>query len=160
MVATANISLQRTAPYGLAAELGSLCVRPKSGLIVCGVIWLSALVGCSRALEVQVGEQVRADIIVLFKLGTQGATINDFLTRTLPPSHDSSGNYRPVILSELFIESHGYAGYAITFQESASEATRQAVVRSIRQSPIVYRVFLNRRPDSISPREVDSHAAA
>ena len=126
------------------------------------LVWTFALLiiapACYRNRTVAVGDRVSADLVVLFKQGTDGAAINDFLTKTLPSSRSPSGEYAPVLQSELGVSVHGYTGYALTFQENASPGVRADVERRIRASSIVYRVFRNRAPNSIKAAEVSSAA--
>ena len=116
-------------------------------------------VGCpfSTSDNVQpVGPTVKADLLIYFTRGISQNEINGFSKEVLSrPDPEGRGyDLPPGVRTFLRLrEFEGHDGIAITFFPNATDEQRQNLKRSIKASPIVYRVLENTAPDSVKTLE-------
>ena len=130
--------------------------RPQTSLltVICLVALLSS--GCpssnSKNEMEPVGPDVKAHLLIYFNTGISRDEIDAFHKTVLSrPDPEGRGHYLAPGIGLLLrigpIEGHD--GFAITFSSSATSEQRQDLVRTVKQSPFVYKVFENRTPDSV-----------
>jgi hypothetical protein len=124
-------------------------------LATCLLVLLS--VGCpfskSGSSDLRpIGPTVKADILIYFNSNLSQEEINAFSNDVLSRPHpEGRGRYLPpgvrTFLRLRAVE--GHEGIALTFFPNASDEQRQELMKSIKASPIVYKVLENTTPDSV-----------
>ena len=109
---------------------------------------------CNRADEKWVkvsGPNDPASVVLFFKKDTTYEQREAFDKTILSYPHPEGKGYylQPGIASTLYVRNSDYEGYAIQFSTDATSEQRERLKRSIRESPIVYKVYENVIPSQI-----------
>jgi hypothetical protein len=102
---------------------------------------------------VPVGPEVKASLVIYFKVGTTDDQIEDFWHGVLSdPDPQGKGYYhRPGVgdLMRVFPAVQGHEGIAVTFFPEATRDQREELEAEIKSSPIVYIVLKNVAPNDV-----------
>ncbi len=99
-----------------------------------------------------IGPTVEADLLVYFKSDLSREQINDFIDNVISiPEPEGKGYYLPPgVRTRLRLRPvEGHHGIAITFFPNASEEQREELMKTIKTSPLVFKVLENTAPDSV-----------
>lgn len=103
-----------------------------------------------------IGPEVKQNLVIFFKLGITNEQVEGFFDEVLSkPDPNGKGFYLRKGISE-FSRIHpvqGHEGVAISFFSYATNEEREAVVRDVKSSPIVYKVLENTAPAEV--KELD-----
>ena len=100
-----------------------------------------------------IGPTVKADILVYLNSNLSHEEVNTFIKTVLsrPDPEGRGDDLAPGVRTRLALRPvEGHAGIALTFFPNASKEQREEWVRSIKASPLVYRVLENTTPDSVT----------
>ena len=135
--------------------------KPRAMFLVCAYLSAVFSTACpfSRSDDPDVrpiGPAVKADILLYFNKGVSDDEINAFSKNVLSKPHpEGRGDYLApgvrTLLAIGTVEEH--QGIALTFFPNASKEQRQELLKSIKASPLVYRVLENRSPNSVKSLE-------
>jgi hypothetical protein len=101
---------------------------------------------------VPIGPTVKADILVYLNSNLSHEEVNAFIKTVLSrPDPEGRGyDLAPGVRTRLALRAvEGHEGIALTFFPNASQEQREELLRSIKASPLVYRVLENTTPDSV-----------
>ncbi len=101
---------------------------------------------------IPVGPEVKASLVIYFKVGVADEQIDDFWHNVLSRPHPQGrGYYHRTGVSETMrlLPVQGHEGIAITFSEDATQGQRYEVKQDINSSPIVYKVLENVAPNDV-----------
>jgi hypothetical protein len=99
-----------------------------------------------------IGPTVKADLLVYFKRDLSQGQINDFINNVISiPDREGGGYDLPAgVRTRLRLRPvEGHEGIAITFFPNATKEQREELLRSIKTSPLVFRVLENTIPDNV-----------
>lgn len=110
-----------------------------------------------------IGPTVEADLLIYLNSGLSHEQINDFSKNILSrPDPEGRGHRNPPGVRTLLriptVEEH--QGIAITFFPNATKEQREELMRSIKASPLVYRVLENTAPDSVKTLKMTNSTQA
>ena len=100
-----------------------------------------------------IGPTVKADILVYLNSNLSHEEVNTFIRTVLsrPDPEGRGDDLAPGVRTELRLRPvDGHEGIALTFFPNASKEQREELLRSIKASPLVYRVLENTAPDSVT----------
>ncbi|MDX6499895.1 MAG: hypothetical protein QOG23_3155 [Blastocatellia bacterium] len=103
-----------------------------------------------------IGPEVKASLVIYFKLGITDEQIEDFWHRVLskPDPQGRGYNHRGGVGDISRISSvQGHEGIALTFLSDATNEERETIMRDIKSSPLVYRVLENIAPADVKKIE-------
>ena len=123
-----------------------------SATCVIGFLSIACPLSRSENPVVPVGPDAKADFLIYFHRHLSREQIDAFSKNVLSkPDPQGRGYYSaPGLRTQLRLRAvEGHEGIAITFFPNAPEEQRQELIRSIKASPLVYRVLENTSPDSV-----------
>ena len=103
-----------------------------------------------------VGPDLRADLLIYFNRGVSEDEINGFSKAILSRPHPEGRGYISPPGMRTFLSLRrleGHDGIAITFFPNATDEQRRELKRSIKASPLVFRVLENTTPNSVKTLE-------
>ena len=164
------------AAYHAAAALFALVIAVLTALVLCfstrsrpagvavlfaGIAFYGAFVLSMTALErrgvwderpVAIGPPTKADLIVLFKPGTDQKLVNQFVENELSvPGADGGHWHRPGVSQLVMIHVGNHAGYSVSFWPNATAEQRAEIRRRAERSEVVAKVAENVRLDQVTP---------
>jgi hypothetical protein len=108
-----------------------------------------------------IGPEVKVSLAIYFKQGVTNEQIEKFWHEVLSrPDPEGKGHYhREGVgdISRIFPPVQGHEGIAMSFLPDATAEEREAIKRSIRSAPIVYRVLENVAPVDVKDVEAVEH---
>lgn len=102
--------------------------------------------------RVQVGPQVKADLVIVFKSGTTEEQLNGFLRAVLQRPNPYGEGYKnqPGVRSILRVPPiDGYQAVAVSFHEDAKQVETDQIKSRVRSASLVDRVFKDIAPKDI-----------
>jgi hypothetical protein len=107
--------------------------------------------------QVQIGPDVKSDLVILFKSATDRSQIDTFDENVVyEPDHGKGQSFRPGIGSILSVSVGDHSGYAIMLSPSMRPSEKSALMQRITRSPIVYKVFEDVAANGVSPEAVNA----
>ena len=99
-----------------------------------------------------IGPTVKADILVYLNRNLSHEEVNTFIKTVLSrPDPEDRGDDLAGVRTQLRLRPvEGHEGIALTFFPNASKEQREELLRSIKASPLVYRVLENTTPVSVT----------
>jgi hypothetical protein len=112
---------------------------------------LLASCGTRQSSEIQpIGPDVGYDLVIYFKDGTTRDQIEEFWETVLATRGETGHDLSPGIRSVLRVAPvQGHEAVAVSFSSNATPTERQDVKNRVTNSPIVYRVMENVKPDDV-----------
>jgi hypothetical protein len=129
----------RVRHHGVASSIVAAC---SVSVLLLGACW-------PEKHKVRVGPDVRADIVVLFVRDAPPEVVETFWHEVLQRQRPDGRGYefRSGIMSVLRCPPlEGHEALAIDVQAGVAQAQRDALMRRIEASPVVYRTFRNTVP--------------
>jgi hypothetical protein len=123
-----------------------------TGLCLLGLLSLACPIKSDKNEMVPIGPTVKADILVYLNSNLSHEEVNAFIKTVLSrPDPEGRGyDLAPGVRTRLALRAvEGHEGIALTFFPNASQEQREELLRSIKASPLVYRVLENTTPDSV-----------
>lgn len=140
-------------PVGLAGMAASCA------LLMCFYLTYGigrGITGPRRVEKIIVGPHVKADVVVLFKSGTDPWRLEPFDETVLhEPDYGRGHDLRPGISSVLSVRVGDHPGYAIRLSPSVQTSERAALMQRIASSPLVQAVFEDVAPNEITPESIN-----
>ena len=99
-----------------------------------------------------IGPEVKASLVIYFKLGVTNQQIEDFWHEVLSRADPQGrGYYHRAGVGDISrVKSiQGHEGLAMSFFPDATKEEREEVTRDIRSSPIVYKILENVAPADV-----------
>ena len=100
-----------------------------------------------------IGPDVKADLIIYFKLGVTEKQVDTFwhevLSRPRPDGRGEDSRDGVASVMRLFRAVQGHEGISLSFFPSATQAQRDELEREVKSSPIVYKVLKNTAPINV-----------
>jgi hypothetical protein len=118
-----------------------------------GLLSVACLIKSDENEMRPIGPTVQADILVYLNSNLSHEEVNSFIKTVLSRPHpEGRGDANaPGVRTQLALRPvEGHEGIALTFFPNASKEQREELLRSIRASPLVYRVLENTAPDSVT----------
>ena len=102
--------------------------------------------------RIKMGPDVKADLVVFFKKSVTWEEVLDFQKNVIGREDENGTGFEslPGMMSVVRVEIDGFEGVAINFKPSATDEERSFVQQRIKDSPIVYKTYVNRVPSGIS----------
>jgi hypothetical protein len=104
-----------------------------------------------------IGPEVKADLIIFFKVGVTGRQIetfwHDVLSRPRPDGRGEDHREGVGSIGRVFPAVQGHEGISLSFFPTATQAQRDELERDVNASPIVYKALKNVAP--INVRKID-----
>ena len=118
-----------------------------------GLLSLACPIKSDKNEMVPIGPTVKADILVYLNHNLSHEEVNAFIKTVLSRPHPEGrgDDLAPGVRTRLALRPvEGHEGIALTFFPNASKEQREELLRSIKASPLVYRVLENTTPDSVT----------
>jgi hypothetical protein len=112
---------------------------------------LVVLSGCNPQPElVSFGPDVQSDLVVLFKKGTSGSEMYEFVSATISTPHPGGGFQNlPGLMSVLKVRVGECDGYALRFRETATNSEKAAIRSRVESAQITKQVVENAIPNQL-----------
>ena len=122
--------------------------------LVLTVLMTSLISGCrpeGSDVWIKSSPDQKVDIVFYFNKDTSNNQINHFLNYEIgyPDSEGKGFHSMEGIQSDLSVRNQGYEGYALELRASATDEERQNILKVIRSSPLIFRVFENVVPNGL-----------
>ena len=124
-----------------------------TGLCLLGLLSLACPIKSDKNEMRPIGPTVKADILVYLNSNLSHEEVNTFIKTVLsrPDPEGRGDDLAPGVRTRLALRPvEGHEGIALTFFPNASKEQREELLRSIKASPLVYRVLENTTPDSVT----------
>ncbi len=109
--------------------------------------------GDSGNTLIRMAPDERSAMVFLFKRGITIGQQTQFLDNVLSSKLEGNRGTWPLpgMSSTFRIQVEDYDGYAIDFQKYSTPEQKAVVKEKLEQSPLIYKVYENTRPDQIHP---------
>jgi len=132
-------------------------IAAKNTFIIVALFTIASafLTGCRQTkvepVKTIFDQSTKADLVFFYTKQSTYDERTQFYENVLNEPQGNRGYWpRPGVRSTWGVDNQGYEGFAINFDETATEAERAAVKQALQGSPVVFCVYENKVPGEIS----------